>query len=91
MMMEAQEREELRKVYEFAKRREEEIKKGNRKMLLDMTIKGITEKPEKYKYNNIDVKLLVLKMVFFQLMVYGYLVQSWYFLTEFSCGVLQML
>ena len=48
MMLEAQEREELRKAFEFSKRREEEIKKGDRKMLLDMTIKGVSEKPDKY-------------------------------------------
>ena len=47
MILEAQEREELRKAFEFSKRREEEIKKGNRKMLLDMKVKGVTEKPEK--------------------------------------------
>jgi hypothetical protein len=47
MMLEAQEREEMRKAYEFSKRREEEIRKGNRRMLLDMKIKGINEKPEK--------------------------------------------
>jgi hypothetical protein len=47
MIIEAQEREELRKAFEFSKRREEEIKKGNRKMLLDMKVKGVTEKPEK--------------------------------------------
>jgi hypothetical protein len=46
-IIEAQEREELRKAFEFSKRREEEIKKGNRKMLLDMKVKGVTEKPEK--------------------------------------------
>jgi hypothetical protein len=47
MMMEAKERDELRKAFEFSKKREEEIKNGNRKMLLDMKVKGVTEKPDK--------------------------------------------
>ena len=48
LMLEAQEREELRRAFEFTKRREVELKKGNRKMLLDTQIPNVTEKPEKY-------------------------------------------
>jgi len=47
MILEAQEREELRRAFEFTKRREEEIKKGNRKMLLDTKVPQVNEKPEK--------------------------------------------
>ena len=47
MILEAQRREQLRKAHEFAKKREQEVKSGNRKMLLDMKIPNITEKPEK--------------------------------------------
>jgi hypothetical protein len=47
MLYEAQEREQIRKTQAFAKRREEEIRKGNRKMLLNMKVPNVVEKPEK--------------------------------------------
>jgi hypothetical protein len=46
-MMEEQEREQIRKAFEFKKKREEEIAKGNRKMLLDTKVPNVNETPEK--------------------------------------------
>lgn len=42
----AQEKEQMRKAHELLKKREEEMKKGNKEFLLKSQVPGVKDKPE---------------------------------------------